>query len=60
MFTVSCKDLATDCDFVGRADTEEDLMMQFVGHAVKMHEFDLEDVMTPEMGNKIRANIHEF
>jgi predicted small metal-binding protein len=35
MLTVSCKDIAADCDFISKANTEEELMMQLVGHVVK-------------------------
>ena len=60
MLTVSCKDITTECDFVGRANTEEELMMQLVGHVVKMHEYDFEDVMRPEMREKIKTNIQKY
>jgi predicted small metal-binding protein len=57
MLTVSCKDIASDCDFVGRASTEDDLMMQLVGHIVKKHEVSVEDAMTAEMRERIRIHI---
>jgi predicted small metal-binding protein len=60
MLTVSCKDVAAECDFIGRANTEEELMMQLVGHVVKMHEYDLEDIMKPEIREKIRAKIQKL
>jgi len=58
MLTVSCKDIAADCDFISKANTEEELMMQLVGHVVKMHKYDFEDIMKPEVREKIKANIH--
>jgi predicted small metal-binding protein len=39
MLTVSCKDVAAECDFIGRANTEEELMIQLVGHVVKSKKF---------------------
>lgn len=60
MLTVSCKDIAADCDFIGKANTEEELMMQLVGHVIKMHEYNFEDIMNPEVREKIKANIHEY
>lgn len=57
MLTVSCRDIASDCEFVGRAYTEDDLMMQLIGHIVKKHEVNVEDIMTPEMREKIRIHI---
>ena len=56
MLTVSCKDISSDCEFVGRALTEDDLMMQLIGHIVKKHEVNLEDVMTAEMRERIRIH----
>ena len=32
------KDVDIDCEFVRRADTQEELMMQVVGHVVKIDE----------------------
>ncbi len=32
-----CKDLGTDCDWVGRAETEEELMKKAVEHAKTVH-----------------------
>jgi predicted small metal-binding protein len=57
MLTVSCKDLASDCEFVGRARTEDELMMQLVGHIIKKHEVRIEKVMTQEMREKIREHM---
>jgi len=54
MLTVSCKDITSNCEFVGRAHTEDDLMMQVVGHLVRKHDIKVEEVMTAEMREKIR------
>ena len=57
MLSVSCKDLASNCEFVGRARTEDDLLMQIVGHIVKKHDIRIEQVMTQEMREKIREHM---
>ncbi len=57
MLTVSCKDISSDCEFVGRAFTEDDLMMQLIGHILKKHEVNVEDIMTAEMRERIRIHI---
>jgi predicted small metal-binding protein len=54
MLTISCKDIAADCDFIGKANTEEELMMQFVGHVVKMYDYNFEDIMRPEVRKKLK------
>ena len=60
MLTVSCRDVATECDFVGRANTEDELMMQLLGHIVKDHRSNMAEIMNPEIRKKIRANIQRF
>ena len=49
-----------DCEFVGRADTQEELMMQAVGHVVKIHELNVEDAMKPEMREKMKAYMQKI
>jgi len=34
---VSCRDLAVDCDFVVRGETEQDILQQCTEHARKDH-----------------------
>ena len=60
MWTVSCKDVDIDCEFVGRADTQEELMMQVVGHVVKMHKLNVEDAMKLEMREKLKAYMQKI
>jgi predicted small metal-binding protein len=60
MLRVSCRDVATECDFVGRANSEEELMMQILNHIVKDHRSDMEQIMKPEIRNKIKANIRRL
>ena len=59
MFSVSCRDVGVNCDFVGKGETEEELMKELVAHAVKDHGYTPEDVMKPEMQAKIKVHIHK-
>lgn len=60
MLGVQCREVGTRCNFVGRGQTEEELLMQLVGHLVKVHHLSIEDVMTPEVRENIRFHIRHF
>lgn len=53
---LKCRDLGTDCDFVARAETEEDLFKIVAEHGKEVHS--MEEV-PPEMLEKARAAIRE-
>jgi predicted small metal-binding protein len=57
MLTVSCRDVAAECDFVGRANSEDELMMLLLGHIVKNHRSELAEIMKQNIREKIRYNI---
>jgi predicted small metal-binding protein len=59
MLSVSCRDVGVDCDFKGTGETEGELMNNLVEHAVKDHGYTREDVMKPEMQEKIKAHIQK-
>lgn len=59
MLTVTCRDVGVDCDFKGTGETEEELMNNLVDHAIKDHGYAREDVMKPEMQEKIKAHIQK-
>jgi predicted small metal-binding protein len=59
MFTVNCRDVGVDCDYVAKGETEEDLMKDAGQHAVKDHGYKEEDIMTPEMKENIRSHIRK-
>ena len=46
--TVACKDTGTACDFVARAETEEELMAQIAKHAKEVHGYTDEQLQDPE------------
>jgi len=49
MLTVFCRDVAAECDFVGRANTEDELMMQLLGHIVKNHQSDIAEIIKSDI-----------
>ncbi|MGQ8338000.1 DUF1059 domain-containing protein [Sunxiuqinia sp. A32] len=53
---ISCRDGGYDCDFVGRSESEEDLLTQVLEHSRKVH--NMTDV-NDEMLDKIKSLIHE-
>jgi predicted small metal-binding protein len=55
MKTLSCKDMGLQCNWVGRAETEEDLLKQVAKHAKEVHNMD----PTPELEQKLRQAIHD-
>jgi len=59
MLTVSCKEVGMDCDYVAKGDTEEELMKDAARHAVKDHGYKEEDIMKPELVEKIKAHIRK-
>jgi predicted small metal-binding protein len=59
MLSVTCRDVGVDCDFKGTGETENELMNNLVEHAIKDHGYTREDVMKPEMQEKIKAHIQK-
>lgn len=59
MLTVACREVGQDCDCVVGGETEEELMKNSAEHAVKDHGYKEEDIMTPEMKEKIKSHIRK-
>jgi len=59
MLTVSCREVGCDCDFVPKGETEEDLMKDAGQHAVKDHGYKEEDIMKPDLVEKIKTHIRK-
>jgi predicted small metal-binding protein len=57
MLTVSCREVGMDCDYVCKGETEEEIMKNAEEHAMKDHGYKPEDIMTPELRDKIRSHI---
>jgi predicted small metal-binding protein len=56
MLSVSCRDLTIECDFVGRANNEDELMMQMIHHIVKVHKSNISEIMKPELRVRVKAH----
>jgi predicted small metal-binding protein len=53
---VRCRDVGVDCDFVARAETEQDVLQQCAAHGKEAH--GMEEIPA-ELAEKVRAAIHE-
>ena len=59
MLSITCSDVGQNCDCVVQGETEEELMKNAAEHAVKDHGYTEEDIMTPEMKERIKSHIHK-
>ena len=57
MLSVSCREVGMDCDYVCKGETEQEIMKNAEEHAMKDHGYKPEDLMTPELREKIRSHI---
>jgi len=55
--TFACRDVGTDCPYVARGETEEELMADIVKHGKEVHGYTDEQLNDPEMVKKIKAAI---
>jgi predicted small metal-binding protein len=53
---ISCKDLGKDCDWVGRAGTEDELMKKLAEHAKTVHGM---TEIPPEMMTQVKQVIKD-
>ena len=60
MLTVSCRDVGMDYDYVCKGETEQEIMKNAEKHAVEDHHYKLEEIMTPEMQEKIKSRIKDL
>jgi predicted small metal-binding protein len=60
MLTLSCRDVGRDCDCVVEGETEEELIKNAGEHAMKDHGYKQEDIITPEMKERIKSHIRRF
>lgn len=58
MKQVACRDMGIDCDWVGTAETEEELMNMGSEHGKAVHGYTDKD-FTPEMVEKLKAVIKD-
>lgn len=59
MFSITCRDVGQNCDCVVQGGTEEELMKNAAEHAVKDHGYTEQDIMTPEMKEKIKSHMRK-
>ena len=57
MLTVTCREVGQDCDCIVAGETEEKIMKKAAEHAVRDHGYSEQDIMTPEMKEKIKSHI---
>lgn len=55
MMTLACKDTGTECNWVGEAQTEQELLKQAGQHVKDVHKMN----MTPEMEQMARKVIRK-
>jgi predicted small metal-binding protein len=55
MKALYCRDMGMNCNWVGRAESEEELMKQVAQHARETHKMEI----TPEMAQKARQVMRE-
>jgi predicted small metal-binding protein len=55
MKTLACKDTGMQCNWVGRAETEQDLMKQATQHVKDVHKMEV----TPEIEQMARKVIRD-
>jgi predicted small metal-binding protein len=51
---LSCRDAGSDCDFLVRAETEDEVFTVAAGHGSRVHGM---TELTPELKNKIKSMI---
>jgi predicted small metal-binding protein len=57
MLTISYREARMDCDYVCKGETEEEIMKTAEQHAMRDHGYKTEDLMTPDLKEKIRSHI---
>ncbi len=55
MKTLACRDVGMDCNWVGRAETEQELMRQAAQHVKDVHKMEI----TPDKAEAARKVIRE-
>lgn len=55
--TIACRDFEEDCEYVARAETEEELITDIKEHAKKFHGYTDKQLNDPKMMKKIISKI---
>ena len=56
---LACRDLGSDCPYVARGETMEELMADAVKHGKEVHGYTDEQLNDPEMMKKVKAAVKE-
>ena len=56
MFSLSCRDMGRDCDFVASGETEEQVRKLLYVHAARAHP-EMEETLTPEQAQELDRQI---
>jgi len=56
-YTLDCKDTGTDCPFVARGETEEEMMKNAVGHVKEVHGYTDGQINNPKMQEEVKKAI---
>ena len=56
MFSLSCRDIGHDCDFMATADTEEQVRQLLYVHAARAHP-ETEQTLTPSQARELDQQI---
>lgn len=59
MLSIACRDVGQNCDCIVQGETEEEVMINAAEHTVKDHGYTEEDIMTPEMKEKIKSHMRK-
>ena len=58
-YTLACKDFGTNCPYVARGETMEELMEDAVKHVKEAHGYTDKQINAPEMQEKVKKAIKE-
>ena len=58
-YTLACKDTGTDCPFVARGETKEEMMKEAVNHVKEVHGYSDEQINDPKMQETVKKAIKE-
>lgn len=59
MYSLACRDLGEDCDYVATGMTKEEVMQKGAEHGMQVHGMSQEDLMKPEMVEKAMSMMKE-
>ena len=58
-YKLNCKDFGSDCDYVAKGETVDDLLANCTKHVKEVHGFTDEQLNDPEMIEKAKSLIQE-